>query len=459
MSPPAPLEASLVDVISRARWFGGKGRAFSVTDVRVLPLREGSPDVSIGLVTLSFEDGGTDVYQVPLASYAERQGHLAQAFIAEVDDRHVYDAMHDPAATHAWLEAFRDAADGVAPADTGLSFHSSGKHDLDVSASGKLFSGEQSNSSVVFGDDALMKVFRRVTPGVNPDIEIHDALTRGGADGIAALYGWVQLAPASPDEPPLQLAMLQQFLSGAADGWDLALASAGSAVADGTGDDFTDEARRLGVAVREVHDLLRRQFGTQPLDGAGTAEVMRQRLEAAIGVVPDLVTHRTALEDVFARLSDATGEVQRVHGDLHLGQTLRTEAGWKLVDFEGEPAKPLAERRLPDSPWRDVAGMLRSFDYAALSVTKGRRRGDVSADATARAGKWLARNRAAFLEGYLEGRTQDRSGQSAPTTAEEAIINAYEADKAVYEVTYEARNRPTWVDIPLQAIDRIGADS
>ncbi|MCW2838491.1 MAG: mak, partial [Marmoricola sp.] len=368
MSPPAPLEASLVDVISRARWFGGKGRTFSVTDVRVLPLREGAPDVSIGLVTLSFEDGGTDVYQVPLASYAEPQGHLAHAFIAEVDDRHVYDAMHDPAATRAWLEAFRDAADGVAPADTGLSFHSSGKHDLDVSASGKLFSGEQSNSSVVFGDDALMKVFRRVTPGVNPDIEIHDALTRGGADGIAALYGWVQLAPASPDEPPLQLAMLQQFLSGAADGWDLALASAGSAVADGTGDDFTDEARRLGVAVSEVHDLLRRQFGTQPLDGAGTAEVMRQRLEAAIGVVPDLVTHRTALEDVFARLSDATGDVQRVHGDLHLGQTLRTEAGWKLVDFEGEPAKPLAERRLPDSPWRDVAGMLRSFDYAALSV-------------------------------------------------------------------------------------------
>jgi maltokinase len=312
---------------------------------------------------------------------------------------------------------------------------------------------------VVFGDDALMKVFRRVTPGVNPDIEIHDALTRGGADGIAALYGWMQLAPASPDEPPLQLAMLQQFLSGATDGWDLALASAGSAVADGTGDDFTDEARRLGVAVREVHDLLRRQFGTQPLDGAGTAEVMRQRLEAAIGVVPDLVTHRTALEGVFARLSDATGEVQRVHGDLHLGQTLRTEAGWKLVDFEGEPAKPLAERRLPDSQWRDVAGMLRSFDYAALSVAKGRRRGELSADATARAGEWLARNRAAFLEGYLEGTTQDRSGQSAPTTAEEAIINAYEADKAVYEVIYEARNRPTWVDIPLQAIDRIGADS
>jgi len=149
-------------------------------------------------------------------------------------------------------------------------------------------------------------------------------------------------------------------------------------------------------------------------------------------------------------------EVQRIHGDLHLGQTLRTVKGWKLVDFEGEPAKPLAERRLPDSPWRDVAGMLRSFDYAAQSVVKDLYSSeDPGSQISYRANEWLQRNRTAFLEGYVERRLE--RGEPALTPAEEAIIDAYEADKAVYEVIYEARNRPGWLDIPLQAIDRIGA--
>jgi maltokinase len=163
------------------------------------------------------------------------------------------------------------------------------------------------------------------------------------------------------------------------------------------------------------------------------------------------------LEQVFDRLGESAGHVQRIHGDLHLGQTLRTSLGWKIVDFEGEPLKPLAERRLPDSPWRDVAGMLRSFDYAAQSVVKDL---DSSDDAgpqiVYRAKEWLARNRSAFLDGYVERRME--RGEPPLTPSEQAIIDAYEADKAVYEVIYEARNRPTWVDIPLQAIDRIGAE-
>jgi maltokinase len=322
-----------------------------------------------------------------------------------------------------------------------------------------LFSGEQSNSSVAFGDDALMKVFRRLTPGKNPDIEIHDALTRSGTHSVAELYGWLELAPATPGGEPVQLAMLQQFLRTASDGWDLALASARNLFAeadlhaDEVGGDFAGEAHRLGVAVSEVHELLREQFGTLPFDGAGAAAAMRQRLAAAVGVVPELTAHTAALEQVFDRLAGATGDVQRVHGDLHLGQTLRTSLGWKIVDFEGEPAKPLAERRLPDSPWRDVAGMLRSFDYAAQSVVKDMHSPEqAGSQITYRANEWLQRNRAAFLEGYVEQR------DSELTPAEEAIIDAYEADKAVYEVIYEARNRPTWLDIPLKAIDRIGTD-
>ena len=135
-----------------------------------------------------------------------------------------------------------------------------------------------------------------------------------------------------------------------------------------------------------------------------------------------------------------------MHGDLHLGQTLRTSVGWKLVDFEGEPAKPLAERVLPDSPWRDVAGMLRSFDYAARSVEKDFAHvdNDQSEQLAFRSTEWAARNREAFLSGYLGGRRL--------SAEESALVAAYEADKAIYEVGYEARNRPAWIEIPLAAL-------
>jgi maltokinase len=138
-----------------------------------------------------------------------------------------------------------------------------------------------------------------------------------------------------------------------------------------------------------------------------------------------------------------------VHGDLHLGQTLRTSAGWKIVDFEGEPAKPLAERQLPDSPWRDVAGMLRSFDYAARVVERSLGTSVVDADLIeTRAEEWSERNKNHFMFAYAEG----------PLTPEQQLLlNAYVADKAVYETVYETRNRPSWVPIPLQAVARIGA--
>ncbi len=461
-APTEPLEPALVEFISQARWFGGKGRDFQVSDVRVLQLREGEPRVSVALITLAFLDGGSDLYQVPVSSYAVPQDRLAHARIALVEGRHVYDALHDREATQSWLEAFEQASPEQphSVADTGLTFHRTGKHDLDMSVHSTLFSGEQSNSSLAFGDDALMKVFRRVTPGVNPDIEIHEALTRSGSHSVAELYGWVELPTESE---PIQLAMLQQFLRTASDGWDLALSSARNLFAeadlhaDEVGGDFAGEAHRLGVVVSEVHELMRSEFGTEAFDAPGTTAAMRQRLADAITVVPALADHREALERVFARLEQAGGAAQRVHGDLHLGQTLRTSRGWKIVDFEGEPAKSLPERRLPDSTWRDVAGMLRSFDYAAQSVVKDLYGpDDPGPQVTYRAQEWLDRNRKAFLDGYVEQRLEH--GGSPLTEAELAMMDAYEADKAVYEVIYEARNRPTWLGIPMQAIERIGAD-
>ena len=171
--------------------------------------------------------------------------------------------------------------------------------------------------------------------------------------------------------------MLQQFLRTASDGWDLALASARNLFAeadlhaDEVGGDFAGEAFRLGVD---------RQRGARP-DAAPLRQHAVRREEhrrsdaqparSVTAVVPELAEHAAALEKLFGSIAEADGEdAQRVHGDLHLGQTLRTSLGWKLVDFEGEPLKPLEQRKQPDSPWRDVAGMLRSFDYAAQSVVK-----------------------------------------------------------------------------------------
>jgi maltokinase len=450
--------------LDRTRWFGGKGRPYAVTGVRTLgELRGGPPVVAIHLVEVTYSDdeGGTEFYQVPLAFYEHPENRLDHAFVGwwESADRgwvHAYDALHDREAMALWQRAFASAEAGESESD-GLRFHRLPGHELDLEAHSTLFSGEQSNSSVAFGDDALMKVFRKVTPGVNPDIEVHEVLTRTGSGHVAALYGWLDV---DDDGQTLQLAMLQQFLRTATDGWDLALASVRSLFADpeihahDSGGDFAGESTRLGEALREVHETLRDQFPTEVWPAAAAAELaaaMTGRLEAALGVVPGLAEHAQTLRSTFAAVSKLDGlEVQRIHGDLHLGQTLRSSKGWKIVDFEGEPVKPLAERQLPDSPWRDVAGMLRSFDYAARVVERSLSISDES-DAElidTRAQEWSERNKNHFLFAYAGGQL---------SAAQQVLLSAYVADKAVYETVYETRNRPSWVTIPLQAVARIGA--
>src|SRR3546814_738261 len=260
-----------------------------------------------------------------------------------------------------------------------LAFHRLPGRQLDTSAVSSPFTGEQSNSSVAFGEDSLLKLFRKVTPWVHPDVQVHRVLTEAGSDHVAALLGWLEV-----DDPHsegtgsvIQLGMLQQFLRTARDGWQLAQASVRNLYAEAdlhaaeVGGDFAGESERLGDALAEIHDVLAEKFpvATRSSDEmAELARTMRARLDAAIEVVPDLAEHRAALGAIFDQVAGFDEvAVQRIHGDLHLGQTLRTAKGWKIVDFEGEPAKPLAERVLPDSRWRDVAGMLRSFDYAALA--------------------------------------------------------------------------------------------
>jgi maltokinase len=463
--------------LERTRWFGGKGRPFEVAGVRrigeVPTARDSSPVVVIDLVEVAYGDasGGTEVYQVPMALYTEPESRLDHAFIGWWEDPdhgwvHAYDALHDREAMDCWLVAFDRAAresGGNLNDESGLRFHRLGGHDLDLTTHSTLFSGEQSNSSVAYGEDALMKVFRKITPGVNPDISVHDVLTRTGSEHIAALYGWLDWVDEEADEgegTTVQLAMLQQFLRTASDGWELALASARNLFAEAdlhayeAGGDFAAEAERLGVALREVHEVLAEHFPVSTLDAAAVgqlADAMNARLDEALQVVPELAEHADALRTAYERLRDLRDvTVQQIHGDLHLGQTLRTSRGWKIVDFEGEPAKPLAERLRPDSPWRDVAGMLRSFDYAPHVVERqlAEDDGEALAQRAYRTEEWAHRNRNHFLTAYAGGPLTDD---------QRVLLDAYVADKAVYETVYETRNRPSWVAIPLEAVARIGA--
>lgn len=436
--------------LAAARWFGGKGRSFEVTTVTVLPL---APGVTTNLVGVQFTDGSQpaeDLYQLPLASYDEPQERLAHAHVGRWDGQHHYDAVHDRDAMAIWLRAFAGKTD--ADLDPRVEFVRVSDHELDLEAHSTLFSGEQSNSSLAFGEDSLLKVFRRVHPGVNPDVEIHEVLTGAGNTHVASLHGHVAVDLGAVGT--IELAMLQQFLRTASDGWDLALGSvrnlvtAADLLPEETGGDFGSEAFRLGANLAEIHGVLAESFGTTELDGPATARRMTERLDAAVAVVPELAEIRDTLATRFAAIADATGApAHRVHGDLHLGQTLRTSLGWKLVDFEGEPAKDLAERRLPDSPWRDVAGMIRSFDYAAATMVRDLGGSEEETAETGHRGStWTAHTTTAFLAGYTELRGTPMSDTEA------ALMRAYIADKAVYEVVYEARNRPTWVPIPLAAL-------
>ena len=456
--------------IASARWFGGKGREFRVRDVRRAGVlgkpTDDVPQVGIELVQLEYGDGESETYQVPLAYYAEQQQRLEHALVGSWDDDelgqvHAYDAVHDREATALWLRAF-DA--GATVGD--LTFHRLPGHELDLESHSTLFSGEQSNSSVAFGEDSLMKVFRKVTSGLNPDVVIHKVLTEQESDHVAALYGWLELR--TEGDEPIHLAMLQQFLRTASDGWDLAQASVRDLFAeadlhaDEVGGDFAGESERLGLATAQVHDVLAAQFPTETWGAeelSGLSDTMLARLESALAVVPELAEYADALRETFRGVADLgtsgeTATAQRVHGDFHLGQTLRTVKGWKIVDFEGEPAKRLEERVKPDLVWRDVAGMLRSFDYAPHAVEA-----DFQVDADAgsqiafRAAEWAARNQAAFLRGYTEN--SGKTGGGGLSEHQDLILRAYVADKAVYEAVYETRNRPSWLPIPLGAIARI----
>ena len=456
------LTEVLRDWMPHQRWFGGKGREWAEVSEEGFFLSRSEPVLSVHRVRVTYTDGAGETYLVPLSWRAHPEEDLTSAFVgavpgkdAEGRDRenYAYDAMRDRDATTPWLTHLV-AASTVGP----MHFHPAGVAPIPDGVPGDIVSTEQSNTSLVYGQDAILKLFRRLEPGLNPDVEIGEALRRTENPHIAPLLGYVAIDSSEPGEEPATVAMLQTFVRGASDGWRLATASVrdlyaeGDLHADEVGGDFAADSERLGAATAAVHADLARVLPTEPADRdwfAATAQGMTGRLEAALAVVPQLEEHLEGLRALYAKVADSPESVvrQRVHGDYHLGQVLRTATGWIVLDFEGEPARPLAERRQADSPLRDVAGMLRSFDYAARHMLVEQ---PDDPQRAYRAQEWAVRNRGAFCTGYSAASGLDPCGDSP-------LLRAFEADKAVYECVYEARNRPNWLMIPLQSLSRISA--
>jgi maltokinase len=440
------FEDTLATWLVKQRWFAGKGRTVHdlavVADTEILP---GDPGLRHLMVTVS-HGATSDCYQLFVGYRARLPARLRHARIGTVGGLQVYDGLHDTALTRALLDAIvDDRSVGM------LRFCRVPGAEIEAGLDSLVLTGEQSNTSLVFGESAIFKVFRRVSPGPNPDLEVASALAELGSSHIAEPFGWVETRI---DGATTVLAILSRYLRAASDGWSLAATSVRDLYAseEGTraaeaGGDFAPEAERLGAATAQVHRDLADAFGQSELEPEAIrelAEQMYRRFDMAVATVPELGRYADKVGDAYSDLAKLIEPVpaQRVHGDYHLGQVMRTQTGWVVLDFEGEPASPLAQRRARSSPLRDVAGMLRSFDYAARHqlVTHPE-----AARLAPRAADWVRRNGDAFCAGYAAAGGLDPAVNSV-------LLRAMLLDKAVYEVVYEARNRPTWVPIPLESI-------
>ncbi|CAL9630286.1 maltokinase N-terminal cap-like domain-containing protein [Streptomyces pilosus] len=436
-APPEPMESLtglLREWLPLQRWFAGKDRP--VTDLGVLSMTELFPGCLHVLVHAAHggvpAPGGTtpagDCYQLLLGVREHPSPRLGKAIIGRVTDGRlagttVHDALHDPRAAQLLLERLRR------PGAAGpLRFECDPSQQVPAGLVPRLMTAEQSNSSLVYGDEYILKVFRRIQPGVNPDLEVPGALARQGCHRVPAPVAWLHTTyPFTAT-----LGVLQPYLRDASDGWTLALDALAA------GDDFTAQAHALGRATADVHLALSSAFPVgAPGENRRTAAAMTERLTDAAHAVPALQPFVPGLRAAFAALAtcDAGPPAQRIHGDLHLGQVLRAGREWFVIDFEGEPSRPLSERRSAHSPVRDIAGMLRSFDYAARQRRPWRP-------------EWARRCREAYCAGYAA-----RAGWDP--RKKHGLLRAYETDRAVYEVLYEARHRPDWLPVPMAAIERL----
>jgi maltokinase len=426
-------EPELIEYISAQRWYGSKGREVAVASV--VDYAE-LPGCLIVLVEVRFPEGTHETYQ--LVAGNELDG-LAEPPVASELVHLLRTGTTHPTAGEGMLEF--GTLEGSAGLGTEL-------------AASRLIGSEQSNTSVVFDEEVILKVYRRLEAGINPELEMLRFLTEHDFEHVPPLGGWYAYRGR-----PLEatLGVLQQFVVGGLDGWELALDELASAP-----DAFLTRLRRLGAVTGELHTMLASD-GSDPsfapeepspealglLTASIDEEIERVFLELPDDVEAlEPIRHRG--EDVRERLrqrayAGAAGKVIRHHGDFHLGQTLYAGDDWVILDFEGEPARSLTERRRKRSPLRDVAGMLRSFAYAALAA--GPLRGAAVPE------DWEDGARAEFLDGYLE--TVDPGIVPPGRAALDRLLSVFELEKAVYELRYELSMRPDWLPIPVSGIVRL----
>lgn len=477
----------LSEWLPRQRWYVGGSAAPQLELIGSYELEPAVEDPGLRLITVALVRDHSrqpaPLYQVPLVirevdGQVEALGYIGP--VKEHGDRAaLVDGPHDQAFARALVRLIADEAEasGAVGADGLPRVRVYGQPMPGATAgdfvTSRVLSGEQSNTSIIcelqdeHGDAAvplIVKLFRTLHAGDNPDVTLQTALAATGSLNVPPTFG--QVSAVWPDAEGGQaaghLAFAQEFFVGVEDAWRVALRAAES------GDDFTPLARALGQATAEVHATLRRVMPTVEPDQSDidlATQQMWRRFELAAAEVPELKGYATKIERVYALASEATWPtLQRIHGDFHLGQVLAVpDRGWVLLDFEGEPLRPLDARNAPDVPARDVAGLLRSFDYVAgsLSLQAGH---EVARE-------WADAARRAFLEGYREAQaaeTDNAAGSDAGATSadlsdaaerseedDRRILAAYELDKAIYETIYEAQYRPSWLPIPVAAIRRI----
>ena len=443
----------LLGTIASQRWFGGKSK--DVLDARILDagVTPGEPPIlAIAIVEVRYGLQTHDLYHLPLGFRPSADG-WKESVIAETEGWVAYDAIADPELARRMLELMR-AGSSLQTREATIAFRPTGELPAEVE-SARPMGAEQSNSSLVLDERYALKLYRRIAPGMNPELEVLRFLTERAFEHTPALEGYIAY-----EGRPLEatLATVQQFVSAKGDGWELTRET----LVRGEHDWLPEHARRLG----EVTALLHNALASDPSDphfapedpstealGLLSASI-DEEIEHVFTSLPDI----PALEQVRGRGEEVrdhlrlltnignVGRVIRTHGDYHLGQALWTdEDDWLVLDFEGEPARSVPERRRKTSPLRDVAGMLRSFAYAA-SAAKIRRNVDPPEG-------WEDRCRSEFLDGYLE--TADPALLPSSRDQVERLLTIFELEKAVYELRYELNNRPDWVAIPVAGILRM----
>lgn len=307
---------------------------------------------------------------------------------------------------------------------------------------------EMSNTMLIYDDQLVFKIFRTLSEKVNLDLEVTEALGKVGFPHVAAPLGVWRYEGTD-------LGMVQPYLAGGVEGWAMALTSLRDMFGSRadpwvTGGDFAAEAHRLGVTTAKLHGALGEAFGITP----GNSTEWAQAMEGQLSRVDHRDLDKEAARRIFERLAalEDAGPCIRVHGDMHLGQVMRTDTGWFVLDFGGEPSRPVEERRMPTSPMKDVAGMLRSLHYATWTAAAEQEDGEVAAEL---AHEWEQRNRGAFVDGYLEAAR--RIGGLLPRDEDNfgLVLKAFELDRGIYEIGYELAHRPEWVKIPMAAIQSL----